>query len=95
MNRKIKLAIIAMLGFSTACTAVKNAPKNKERSGASQGSDTVPAEIPRRVVVMYGVPAPLLDSVQAEHKRRDMERPDTLPPVAERPQEDDPQLERD
>ena len=80
MNRKIKLALAALLGFSTACTSVKNADTT-----AVKGT----SDFPRRVVVMYGVPAPRLDSARAERLKR-LERPDTLPPVAERPREEDP-----
>ena len=28
MNKKLKLALAALLGFSTACSTVKNAPAN-------------------------------------------------------------------
>ena len=30
MNRKLKLALAALLGFSAACSSVKNAPKDKD-----------------------------------------------------------------
>ncbi len=40
---------------------------------------------------MYGVRTPRQDSVRNERlKRLERERPDSLPPVAERPQEEDP-----
>ena len=53
MNRNLKLALAALLGFSAACTSVKNAPKERRT-------------------------------------RLERERPESLPPVAERPQEEDP-----
>ena len=91
MNRNLKLALAALLGFSAACTSVKNAPK--EDTAKTQGADTTAVkgypEFPRRVVVMYGVRTPRQDSV-----RNERERPDSLPPVAERPQEEDPSVGR-
>ena len=89
MNRNLKLALAALLGFSAACTSVKNAPK--EDTAKTQGADTTAVkgypEFPRRVVVMYGVRNERL-------KRLERERPDSLPPVAERPQEEDPSVGR-
>ena len=38
MNRNLKLALAALLGFSAACTSVKNAPK--EDTAKTQGADT-------------------------------------------------------
>ena len=95
MNRKIKLALAALLGFSTACTSVKNAPKEETRQPKDADTTAVKgtSDFPRRVVVMYGVPAPRQDSARAERLKR-LERPDTLPPVAERPQEEDPSVGR-
>ena len=97
MNRKLKLALAALLGFSAACTSVKNAPK--EDTAKTQGADTTAVkgypEFPRRAVVMYGVRTPRQDSVRNERlKRLERERPDSLPPVAERPQEEDPSVGR-
>ena len=93
MNRNLKLALAAPLGFSAACTSVKKAPK--EDTAKSQDADTTVvkgySEFPRRVVVMYGVRTPRQDSIRNERlKRLERERPDSLPPVAERPQEEDP-----
>lgn len=57
MNRKIKFALAALLGFSAACSPVKHTPVKgsgeEEVSGTGVQADTV-----RRIVVMYGVPAP-------------------------------------
>ena len=92
MNRNLKLALAALLGFSAACTSVKNAPK--EDTAKTQGADTTAVkgypEFPRRVVR-----TPRQDSVRNERlKRLERERPDSLPPVAERPQEEDPSVGR-
>jgi len=98
MNRNLKLALAALLGFSAACTSVKNAPK--EDTAKTQGADTTAVkgypEFPRRVVVMYGVRGPRGGAGPRNErlKRLERERPDSLPPVAERPQEEDPSVGR-
>ena len=56
MNRKLKLALATLLGFSTACSTVKNA-SSKKTDDATAPVDTV--EVSRRVVVMYGVRQPI------------------------------------
>ncbi len=55
MNRKLKLALAALLGFSAACSSVKNASTKSEP--AQTESDTVQLAHPR-IVVMYGVRVP-------------------------------------
>lgn len=97
MNRNLKLALAALLGFSAACTSVKNAPR--EEGAKTQDADTTAvkgySEFPHRVVVMYGVRTPWQDSLRNERlKRLERGRPDSLPPVAERPQEEDPSADR-
>ncbi len=58
MNRRLKLALAALLGFSAACSTVKNAPKQGEpQNQESDGPKTGGGERPR-VKVMYGVPSP-------------------------------------
>lgn len=96
MNRKVKLALAALLGFSAACSTVKQAPKGEKQTAAEetpqpQDADTaLVKEQPGRprIVLMYGVRPPLSDSVRT--KRLERERPDSLPPVAENPVEEDP-----
>lgn len=62
MKRKVKLTLLALLGFSTACSTVRRAPV---KSGAEDtivrayGSDST-----RRVIVMYEVRSPEADSVR-------------------------------
>lgn len=74
MTRRLKLFLVTILGFSTACSSVKNAPKEKDRQG--DGDSTVitgspePEEDAPRVIVMYGVRRPVLDST-----RQDLSRP--------------------
>lgn len=61
MSKKLKLALLTLLGFSTACSSVKNTPAkggDKQTSEADSvvvkgsGSDL------RHVIVMYGVRPP-------------------------------------
>lgn len=61
--KSIKLAIIALLGFSTACSTVKEGSKSK-----TEEPDKV--EVKPSIVVMYGVrrpvePAPEIKKVEA------------------------------
>ncbi len=56
MNRKLKLALAALLGFSTACSTVKNA-SSKKTDEAAIPADTV--KIIHPIVVMYGVRPPI------------------------------------
>lgn len=92
MNRKLKLALAALLGFSAACTSVKNTP----REGEDKQKDAPDTTVVRgytggpRVVVMYGVRIPQQDSIRKERlDRLQRERPDSLPPVAEQPRGED------
>ena len=50
--KSIKLAIIALRGFSTACSTVKEGAKNKKTK-----SDN--AEVAPYIIVMYGVRRPV------------------------------------
>ncbi|WP_417014672.1 hypothetical protein [Alistipes sp.] len=93
-NRKWKLAIAALLGFSTACSTVRQAPQQKPASQDEtrpQPADTTQVKtrpVPPRIVLMYGVRPPLSDSVRI--RRMERQQPDSLPPVAEEPREEDP-----
>lgn len=99
-NRNWKLALAALLGFSTACSTVRQAPQQKPAESAEQPSaeakptaesaDTArlrKGQLPPRVVLMYGVRPPLTDSTRL--KRLERQRPDSLPPVAEQPAEEE------
>ena len=64
MINKIKLAIVALLGFSTACSSVKHTTKSK--------TDTPSEEVTPAIKVMYGVPAPRpVDPKQAETPKKE------------------------
>lgn len=92
MNRKLKLALAALLGFSAACSSVKNAPR--ERSQTKQETDDSSRPNRKgdnpRIVVMYGVRTPegqikvtplKVDSLQ---KPKPQSQPSELDPVAEK-----------
>ena len=52
MDKKLKLALVALLGLSTACSSVKNTPKDSKKDKKEQIED-------RRIKVMYGVRPPV------------------------------------
>lgn len=53
MGKKLKLAIIGMLGFSTACSTAKKSEKSSEPVEGPKVEESVPA-----IQVMYGVRRP-------------------------------------
>lgn len=55
MDKKIKWALLAMLGFATACSTVKNSGKSSEKENEAEPTRI---EDPR-IVVMYGVQSPV------------------------------------
>lgn len=60
MNRKIKIAVAALLGFSAACSSVKNAPKESTKPETENMTPIqVNDSIAPRMHVMYGVRTPL------------------------------------
>ena len=97
MNRNLKLALAALLGFSAACTSVKNAPK--EDTAKTQGADTTAVkgypEFPRRVVVMYGVRPPGQKTIGVPLKESAVgpAEDEQLDPVAEKPADDTPYMD--
>lgn len=92
MNKKLKLTLAALLGFSAACSTVKNTPaeskggESKQEAGSAQGSDSIPP----RVMLMYGVRAP--QPLKSETMPLD-QMDEQLDPVAERPVEDTPAMD--
>lgn len=98
INRKIKLALAALLGFSAACSTVRQAPTQGEKPVTDAAQTAAPEQQPAdttevkaqperpRVVLMYGVRPPL-DSLR--NRRFEQHQPDSLPPVAEAPYEED------
>ena len=98
IKRKLKLALAALLGFSAACSTVRQSPAGTPKPAAdaaqSETSEQQPADTAGmkaqperpRVVLMYGVRPPL-DSLR--NQRFEQQRPDSLPPVAESPVEED------
>ena len=55
MNTKWKIALLALLGFSTAaCCSTKKATKNEDK----KSQDIVTEQEDPRIMLMYGVPTP-------------------------------------
>ena len=53
MGKKVKWALLTMLGFATACSTVKNAPQGKPQDQAPDS-----ARVERQIRLMYGVRPP-------------------------------------
>ena len=85
MNKRVKLAVAALLGFSAACSSVKNAPKQGEEQNIPV--ETVEPDGPSRIVVMYGVRPPVAPAA-GDAAVRSTEGA-ALDPVAEAPQTSD------
>lgn len=74
--KRIKLALLALLGFSTACTTVRKSAVQPDEGPAgqtepaSQGDEPAPVEAEEvpAIRVMYGVrrPVPLSDELQQQ-----------------------------
>ena len=80
------MALAALLGFSTACSTVRQAPREAEPGQRSESDTTqvrVEREVPPRIVLMYGVRPPLSDS--ARMKRLERQHPDSLSPESGEP----------
>ncbi len=71
MNKKLKLALASLLGFSAACSSVRNIPAQSSRPEEGTEVETRIDTVEYRVVAMYGVRSP--------------RRPTGVDPVAERP----------
>ncbi|MBR5465732.1 MAG: hypothetical protein IKU77_08095 [Alistipes sp.] len=64
--KKIKLAILALLGFSTACSTVKNTSEKQVEIPAEETLQNPQADQPtegeeikiERIQLMYGTPSP-------------------------------------
>lgn len=65
--KKFKLAVLTLLGFSTACSTVKNTTENKTQIPTEEttptGEMTIEADTSElkpveRIRLMYGVPSP-------------------------------------
>lgn len=65
MNRKLKLALAALLGFSAACSTVKKVP-SKGAHDTEVPADSI--SIVHPIVVMYGVRPPV---EKVEHRSLD------------------------
>ena len=99
MNKKVKLALAALLGFSAACSTVKNAPvkgegEQRQEAESSESPDSV--QFQHRIIVMYGVRPPgqkLPGTPYNPDAKVQSAEPEELNPVAERPTEDTPAMD--
>lgn len=97
MNKKLKLAFAALLGFSAACSTVKNAPARGE--GVPQQEADAPeirdSVAPPRVMVMYGVRPPGRKTIGVPLKESTVgpAEDEQLDPVAEKPADDTPYMD--
>ncbi len=66
MKRKWKLALAALLGFSAACSTVRNTPRKPSDAGTDEVRTEVRDSV--RIRVMYGVPAPRPERIEREMK---------------------------
>ncbi len=80
MNRRIKLALLAMLGFSTACSTVRNTSADSKKSNQTSEAEAVQTQERPRIKVMYGVPNP---------PRVEEEKDYEIDPVVEQPADDE------
>lgn len=87
--RKLKFMLAAALGFSAACSSVKNAPKQKSDDKQQLSEAVTDTVSPRpRIVVMYGVQRP--GPERQSQQRMERMAPDSITPVLERPADDMP-----
>ena len=67
MGKKVKWALLTMLGFATACSTVKNAPQ-----GGPQDQAPDSARVERQIRLMYGVRPPVpVEEVERQQASRE------------------------
>lgn len=82
MDRRIKFALLAVLGFSTACSTVRNTAKDSKKSDQTSEAEAAQSQERPRIKVMYGVPNP----PRVEEKDYEID------PVVESPDEEDDEV---
>lgn len=77
MSKKIKWALLAMLGFATACSTVRNTARGENPD--QERADTV--EQTPQIRLMYGVrpPVSVEEAERLDSLRRTEGRPEALP----------------
>lgn len=63
MSKRIKWALLALLGFSTACSTVKNTAKE---NNSEPSEEVTPPSEEHRIRVLYGVRPPKTQQPEAE-----------------------------
>lgn len=77
MGKKLKIAIIAMLGFSTACSTAKKSRQSTEPEQPQPQPQ--PAEVVPRIKVMYGVRSPYPVAPLQQEQQSDSQPTQTIP----------------
>ncbi len=81
--KNIKLAIIALLGFSTACSTAKEGSKSKNEKNDKDNK----VEVAPSIVVMYGVRRPIESPVEVKQPETHTPTTDTQSePVSKLPE---------
>lgn len=74
MSKKAKLALLALLGFSTACSTVKNGAKSETE--ATETQEQVEQSAPQ-IRVLYGVRPPRAEEEIKQALEAEQEKPQT------------------
>lgn len=64
MNKRIKLALLTLLGFSTACSTVKQTSRGESASAERADTTAFGGSERPKVIVMYGVRPPVEDPLR-------------------------------
>ncbi len=75
MSRRLKWSILALLGFSTACSSVKNTVKNDPATAEQADSTAVGGKERPQIIVMYGVRPPVGDPLRDQRPAERVEYP--------------------
>ena len=75
MNRRFKWSILALLGFSTACSSVKNTAKKDPATAERADSTAVEGKERPQIIVMYGVRPPVGDPMRDSRPAERVEYP--------------------
>lgn len=82
MGKRVKWALLTMLGFATACSTVKNTSKAGDMNG---DKDSIKVETPdRQIRLMYGVrPPEPLEETAPEMKTEEAPQTSEVPATPE------------
>ena len=75
MSRRLKWSILALLGFSTACSSVKNTVQNDPATAEQGDSTAVGGKERTQIIVMYCVRPPAGDPLRDQSPAERVEYP--------------------